>query len=145
MPAGSAIDAIARTVSKAAAEILGQNIIVENKVGADGAIAAIEVMRAPPDGTLVGDQQSDVGSSRFEEGAALRCEQGFHADHRDSGRFTLFLVVNSELAVHNLSELIAHAKANPGKLSYASGNTAGWVAMEQIKSLAGIDMVHVRY
>lgn len=63
----------------------------------------------------------------------------------DIGRFTLFLVVNSELPVKDLRELIAYAKANPGKLSYGSGNTAGFVSMAQIKALAGIDMVHVPY
>src|SRR3546814_215173 len=65
LPAGSATDAVARIVSKAAAEVLGQQFIVENKAGADGAIAALEVMRAPADGytLLLGthSQLSEIG------------------------------------------------------------------------------------
>ncbi len=146
LPAGSATDAIARTVSKAAAEILGQNIIVENKAGADGAIAAIEVMRAQPDGyTLLLGTNSPMSAVPASKKVPPYDVNKDFTPITDIGRFTLFLVVNSELPVRSLQELIAYAKANPGKLSYASGNTAGLVAMEQIKSLAGIDMLHVRY
>jgi tripartite-type tricarboxylate transporter receptor subunit TctC len=146
LPAGSATDAVARTVSKAAAEILGQQIIVDNKAGADGAIAAIDVMRAPPDGytLLLGTNSPLSVVPALKKTPPYDVNKDF-TPITDIGRFTLFLVVNSELPVRSLQDLIAYAKANPGKLSYASGNTAGFVSMAQIKALAGIDMVHVPY
>lgn len=146
LPAGSATDAVARTVSKAASEILGQQIIVDNKAGADGAIAAIDVMRAPPDGytLLLGTNSPLSVVPALKKVPPYDVNKDF-TPITDIGRFTLFLVVNAELPVRNLQELIAYAKANPGKLSYASGNTAGFVSMAQIKSLANIDMVHVPY
>jgi len=61
------------------------------------------------------------------------------------GSFTLMLVVNPSLPIHSVKELVDYAKANPGKLSFASGNTAGIVGGETIKHWAGIDMLHVPY
>ncbi len=61
------------------------------------------------------------------------------------GSFTLMLVVNSQLPIKSVTELIAYAKANPGKLSFASGNSSGIVAGETLKHWAGIDMLHVPY
>ena len=63
----------------------------------------------------------------------------------DVGRYTFFLYVHPEVPAKNFAELIAYAKANPGKLNYATGNTTGIVSFAQINSLAGIDMVHVPY
>jgi tripartite-type tricarboxylate transporter receptor subunit TctC len=146
LPAGSATDSVARVVSKAASEILGQPIVVENKPGADGAIAALEVARAAPDGyTLLLATNSPLSVV-----PALKKNPPYDVNKdftpiTDIGRFTLFLVVNSELPVKNLQELIAYAKKNPGALSYASGNTAGFVAMEQIKSIAGLDIVQLMF
>jgi len=146
LPAGSATDSVARVVSKAASEILGQPIVVENKPGADGAIAALEVARAAPDGyTLLLATNSPLSVV-----PALKKNPPYDVNKdftpiTDIGRFTLFLVVNSELPVKNVQDLIAYAKKNPGTLSYASGNTAGFVAMEQIKAIAGLEIVHVPY
>jgi tripartite-type tricarboxylate transporter receptor subunit TctC len=146
LPAGSATDAVARTVSRAAAEILGQQIIVDNKAGADGAIAALEVMRAPPDGyTLLLGTNSPLSVVPAMKKVPPYDPNTDFTPITDVGRFTLFLVVNSELPVRSLRELISYAKANPGKLSYASGNTAGFVSFAQIRALAGLDMVHVPY
>jgi tripartite-type tricarboxylate transporter receptor subunit TctC len=62
------------------------------------------------------------------------------------GRYTFFLYANAQLPVNNIAELIAYAKANPGKLAYATGNTTGIVATAQILSLAGnLNMLHVPY
>lgn len=146
LPAASATDAVARTLAKAATDILGQQFIVENKAGADGAIAALEVMRAPADGytLLLGTNSPLSVVPAMKKVPPYDVNKDF-TPITDIGRFTLFLVVNNELPVHNLQQLIAYAKEHPGKLSYASGNTAGFVAMAQIKSLADIDMVHVPY
>jgi tripartite-type tricarboxylate transporter receptor subunit TctC len=146
LPIGSATDAIARIISKAASESLGQQIIVDNKAGADGAIAAMEVARAAPDGytLLMGTNSPLSAVPAMKKNPPYDALRDF-TPITDVGRYSLFLVVNSELPVKNLNELIAYAKKNPGALSYASGNTAGFVAMAQIKSLAGLDMVHVPY
>jgi tripartite-type tricarboxylate transporter receptor subunit TctC len=61
------------------------------------------------------------------------------------GSFTLMLVVDPKLPIHSVQELIDYAKANPGKLSFATGNTAGIVAVETIKHTAGVSMLHVPY
>src|SRR6202043_3638266 len=61
------------------------------------------------------------------------------------GSFTLMLVVNPSVPVRTVKELIEYAKANPGKLSFASANTSGIVAGETLKGWAGIDMLHVPY
>ena len=61
------------------------------------------------------------------------------------GSFTLMLVINQGIPVTSIKELIAYAKANPGKLSFASGNTSGIAAGETLKHWAGIDMLHVPY
>lgn len=146
LPAGSATDQVARITAKAASEILGQPIIIDNKAGADGAIAAMEVARAAPDGytLLLGTNSPMSVVPAMKKSPPYDVIKDF-TPITDVGRFTLFLIVNSELPVKNLQELIAYAKKNPGELSYASGNTAGFVAMAQIKALAGLDMVHVPY
>jgi tripartite-type tricarboxylate transporter receptor subunit TctC len=61
------------------------------------------------------------------------------------GSFTMMIAVNAQTPVKSISELIAYAKANPGKLSYASGNTAGIIAGETFKKWAGVDILHVPY
>jgi tripartite-type tricarboxylate transporter receptor subunit TctC len=61
------------------------------------------------------------------------------------GSFTLMLVVNPNLPIHSVKEMVAYAKANPGRLTFATGNTAGIVALETIKYRAGISMLHVPY
>jgi tripartite-type tricarboxylate transporter receptor subunit TctC len=61
------------------------------------------------------------------------------------GSFTLMIVVNPTLPIHSLADVVSYAKANPGKLSFASGNTAGIVALATINRWAGTDIVHVPY
>jgi tripartite-type tricarboxylate transporter receptor subunit TctC len=63
----------------------------------------------------------------------------------DVGRYTFFLYVGADLPIKSFQELVAYAKANPGKLNYATGNTTGIVSFAQMNSLAGIDMTHVPY
>jgi len=63
----------------------------------------------------------------------------------DIGRYTFFLYINAETPINSFKELVAYAKANPGKLNYATGNTTGIVSFAQMNALAGIDMTHVPY
>ena len=145
-PAGSATDTITRILGHSISQAVGQAIVVENKAGADGAIAATEVAKAAPDGyTLLMGTNSPMAAV-----PALKKQPPYDpvADFTpitDIGRYTFFLYVHPSVPGKNLAEFIAHAKANPGKLAYATGNTTGIVSFAQMNALAGIDMLHVPY
>ena len=145
-PAGSATDSMARSLAVAVSTSIGQNILVENKAGADGMIAASEVMRAAPDGyTLLMATNSPMAG-----GPALKKTPPYDpvsdfSPITDIGRYTFFIVAHPSLPANNLSELIQYAKANPGKLNYATGNTTGIVTIAQLSGLTGMQMVHVPY
>ena len=91
-----------------------------------------------------GDQFAAVRRSVPAQGRQLRPVKDFAPVTR-VGSFTLMLVINPNLPIHSVKELVDYAKANPGKLSFASGNTAGIVGGETLAHWAGIDMLHVPY
>ena len=146
-PAGSATDTIARILGNGLSISLGQSVIVENKAGADGALAASEVVKAAADGyTLLVATNSPMAGV-----PALR-KQPPYDSVRDFtpismiGRYTFFLYANAQTPFNTIQELITYAKANPGKLAYATGNTTGIVATAQFASLAGnLNMLQVPY
>ncbi|HEX2566079.1 MAG TPA: tripartite tricarboxylate transporter substrate binding protein [Burkholderiales bacterium] len=145
-PGGSATDTITRILANSVSQSIGQPLVVEDKAGADGAIAAGEVAKAAPDGyTLLMATNSPMAAV-----PALKKQPPYDpvtdfTPITDVGRYTFFLFVNPQVPAKTFGELIAYAKANPGKLNYATGNTTGIVSFAQIDSLAGIDMVHVPY
>lgn len=145
-PAGSATDTISRILAQSVAGAVGQPVVVDTKPGADGAIAAAEVARAPADGyTLLMATNSPMSAV-----PALKKNPPYDpvADFTpitDIGRYTFFLYVNAGLPAKTFQDMIAHAKANPGKLAYATGNTTGIVSFAQMNALAGIEMLHVPY
>jgi tripartite-type tricarboxylate transporter receptor subunit TctC len=144
--AGSATDTVSRLIAQPLGEALGQNVVVEDRPGADGALAATYVARAAPDGyTLLMASNSPLSAAPFlVKNIAYDAIKDFTPIAR-TGSYTLMLVVNPKLPVHSVAELVAYAKANPGKLSYASGNTSGIVGGETFKRWAGLDIVHVPY
>jgi len=144
--AGSATDTITRVIQPSLSEALRQSIVVEDRPGADGAIAATYVARAAPDGyTLLMASNSPLSAAPFlVKNIAYDALKDFTPIAR-TGSYTLMLVVNPKLPIGSVDELVAYAKANPGKLSFASGNTSGIVGGETLKRWAGIDMVHVPY
>jgi tripartite-type tricarboxylate transporter receptor subunit TctC len=144
---GGATDIMARTLAPAFSEELGQPVVVDNRPGAAGSIGASIVAKSPPDGyTLF------LASSSFTSNAVLQKVRSYDpiADFEPitniaSGPF--LLVVRNSLPVHSVRELIAYAKANPGKLNYASsgiGSTAH-LTSELLKRAAGIEMTHIVY
>jgi hypothetical protein len=145
-PAGSATDTVARVLAAAASQPLGQPVVVENKAGADGAIAAAEVAKSAPDGyTLLMATNSPMSAV-----PALKKNPPYDpvADFTpvtDIGRYTFFIVVHPEVPAKSLAELISYARVNPGKLNYATGNTSGIVSTAYFASLAKIELVHVPY
>jgi tripartite-type tricarboxylate transporter receptor subunit TctC len=147
-PAGGPLDATGRTIGQKLTEAWGQSVIVENKPGAGGNIGAEYVAKSAPDGYTV-----VMGAlSTHAVNPSLYPKMPFDAQ-KDFAPITLVavtpnvLVVNPSLPVHSVKELIAYAKANPGKLSFGSGSigSAGHLAGELFKVDAGVDMVHVPY
>lgn len=143
---GTASDVLVRTVGKRLSEKLGQPVVVDNKPGADGVIAAADVAKAAPDGyTLLFASNSPIAAA-----PALRKSLPYDpmvdlTPITMVGYFTFFLYLNADVPARTLQELVAYAKANPGKLSYGSGNTTGSVGVAQIAALTDTQMVHVPY
>ena len=143
---GSASDTICRAIAEPLGAALKQSVIVEDRPGADGALAALYVARAAPDGyTLLMGTNSPLSAAPFlMKSLSYDVMKDFSPVTR-VGSFTLMLVVNPSVPANSVKELIEYAKANPGKLSFASANTSGIVAGETLKHWAGIDMFHVPY
>jgi tripartite-type tricarboxylate transporter receptor subunit TctC len=143
---GSASDTLCRLIADPLGAVLKQPIVVEDRPGADGALSAQYVAHAAPDGyNLLMATNSPLSADPFLlKDVTYDPVKDFAAETR-VGSFTLMLVVNPSLPVHSVKELIDYAKANPGKLSFASGNTAGIVGGKTLAHFAGIDMLHVPY
>ncbi len=143
---GSASDTICRIIADPLGKALGQPVVVEDRPGADGALAALYVHHQPADGyTLLMGTNSPLSADPFlHKDVAYDPVKDFVPVTR-VGSFTLMLVVDPKLPIHSIKELVAYAKANPGKLSFASGNTAGIVAGDTLAKWAGIKMLHVPY
>jgi tripartite-type tricarboxylate transporter receptor subunit TctC len=144
--AGSATDTITRVVGLKLSEVLKQSVVVENRPGANGALAGLYVARSAPDGyTLFMSTNSPHSAAPFlMKNVAYDPIKDFAPITR-MGSYTLMLVVHPSVPVHSVKELIAYAKANPGKLAYASGNTAGVVGGGTFVHAAKLDMLHVPY
>jgi tripartite-type tricarboxylate transporter receptor subunit TctC len=147
-PPGGGVDIIARTISQPLSERLGQPVIVENRPGAGGNIAAEQVAHAPADGyTLLIGAVSSLAIS-----ASVYRHQNYNV-LKDFAPVAVVasvpnvLVVNPSVPAKNVRELIALAKAEPGKLNFGSAGNGTTVhfAGELFKSMAHLDMVHVPY
>ena len=147
-PGGGGADAVPRLTQDAMAAALGQPIIIENRPGAGGTLGAVAVMRAAPDGyTVMNTPMPPVTINVF-------LQKNFPYDPKTAFEpvvlatvAPLVIAVNASLPVHNMAELVAYARANPGKLSYGSAGigTGHHIAGELLKSKTGIDMAHVPY
>jgi tripartite-type tricarboxylate transporter receptor subunit TctC len=145
-PAGSATDTIARILSNSVSQSIGQPLVVENKAGADGAIAAAEVAKSPADGyTLLMATNSPMSAVPAMKRNPPYDPVADFTPITDIGRYTFFIVIHPSVPAKTLSELIDYARANPGKLNYATGNTTGIVSSAFFASQAKITMVHVPY
>jgi tripartite-type tricarboxylate transporter receptor subunit TctC len=143
---GSASDTILRIIADPLGAALKQPIVVEDRPGADGAVAAQYVQHATPDGyTLMLATNSPLSADPFLLRQVSYDPVKDFAPVTRVGSFTQLLVVNPGLPVHSVKELIDFARANPGKLSFASGNTAGVVGGKTFAHWAGLDMLHVPY
>ena len=148
-PAGGTCDLLSRLLAEHLAPIFGQRVIVENRTGAAGMIAADHVAKAPPDGhTVVLATMAMYTVQPVMPGVRMP----FDVDRdltpiANVANVYNILVASPQAPFRSVAELIAYAKQNPGKLSYASaGNgTSQHLAGELFKQLAGVDMLHVPY
>jgi tripartite-type tricarboxylate transporter receptor subunit TctC len=144
---GSASDAVTRYFADRIAERSGQPAIVENRPGADGNLAAEVVMRAAPDAHtfLVTGNNTHAANVHLYKSLAFDPDRDF-APVTTYARVPYVLLAHpSRVAARSLPDFIAYAKANPGKLSYASAAVASRVGVEQLKLSADFDAVNVVY
>jgi tripartite-type tricarboxylate transporter receptor subunit TctC len=147
-PAGGPLDTVARLLGAKVGESVKQPVIVDNKPGAGGNIGADLVAKSPPDGytILMGATATHAVNPTLYKNIPYDAVKDF-APITQVATTPNILVVNPAVPASNVRELIAYAKANPGKLSFASGSigSAGHLAGELFKAMAGVDMVHVPY
>src|SRR5882724_5663304 len=145
--AGGGQDILARLIGQWLSERLGQSFIIENRPGAGANIATEAVVRAPPDGytmLLVGSPNAINATLYDKLNFVFLRDIGPVAS---IGRAPLVMEVHPSVPVKTLPEFIAYAKANPGKINYASAGmgTPQHVSAELLKILTGINIVHVPY
>src|SRR3954462_8743044 len=144
--AGSATDTLARLLGNSVSKSLGQSVIVENISGGSGIPAAQAVVRAAPDGYTIFITSNTTHASN--QSMLKRVPYDAVADFEPItklGTITLALVGHPSVPANSVQELIAYAKANPGKLTFGAGSTSSRVAGELMKIMAGVDMLHVPY
>jgi tripartite-type tricarboxylate transporter receptor subunit TctC len=144
--AGSGTDAITRILAMLLDPEWGQPVLVENRAGANGALAATQVARSAPDGhTLL----MTTNTPHAANPALMR-----HLDYDPigdftavgrAGNYTFWLVVGEGSPIRSLRELLDQARARPGQVTYASGNSTGIVAGATIAQMGGVEMTHVPY
>jgi tripartite-type tricarboxylate transporter receptor subunit TctC len=143
--AGSGTDAVARLTARHLSTALGQPVIVDNKAGANGAIAADAVAKAAPDGYTLFMTTNTTHSANPSLMKKLSYDpvKDFTPVAR-MGNLPFMLVVNPRLPIKSVEELIAYSKAHPG-MTYGSGNSTGIVSGATLAKMAGLDLVHVPY
>ena len=144
--AGSGTDTMARIFAEKLSAAVGQPVTVDNKPGGNGTIAGAFVARAAPDGHTL------MFTSNTSHAAAQALVKNVPYDPVKDfecigliGLVPFVMVAHPAAPFDDLQGLIAYAKANPGKLSFGSGNSTGVVAGETLKRMAGIDTLHVPY
>jgi tripartite-type tricarboxylate transporter receptor subunit TctC len=145
-PTGSATDQIARIVGKEMAETLGQPVVVENKPGAGGAIAAEFVAKSPPDGytLFVGSNTQMAANPSLFKSLPYNPVTDFAPVLRMTTQPSAFLV-RPDFPAKNIAEFVAYAKAAPKKLSGGYGASSAQVAIAQLETLGGFEVIEVPY
>ncbi|MCC6777960.1 MAG: tripartite tricarboxylate transporter substrate binding protein [Hyphomicrobiales bacterium] len=144
---GNAADLITRVIGQSLSERLGQPVVIENRPGAGGTLGTEAVVRSAPDGyTLVSCSSADAVNASIYD----KLNYNFIRDIVPVAAIAggpLVLVVNPSFPAKTVPEFIAYAKANPGKVSYASAGigTVVHVAGELFNAMAGVNLVHVPY
>jgi tripartite-type tricarboxylate transporter receptor subunit TctC len=147
LAAGGATDVLARIVARGLSERLGQQVVVENKVGAGGSVAADSVARSKPDGYTLLFVSSTIAVN---PAVYSKLPMDVNTDLTPIaliGRGPLIMFVNSSFPAQNLREFIAYAKAKPNGLNFGSSGYGGTahLATESFATTAGIKMTHVPF
>jgi tripartite-type tricarboxylate transporter receptor subunit TctC len=145
-PPGGSADPTTRIVGAALQERLGQPIVVENRPGADSAIAAEQVSKMAPDGYTI----MFASNSAMTAAVALKKNPTYDPLKDFTpismvGRATVFFYVHPAVPATTLKDFVAHAKANPGKLVYGTGNPLSILYGQQFMNATGIQWLHVPY
>jgi len=145
-PAGGSTDLVARVLSQALSESMGQPFVVENRTGADGAIAASVVMQSPPDGhtLFIATNTAMLQVPLLQKKPPYDPLTAFTPVSL-VGRYTFLLVVTPSLGVNSFNEFVAYARRNPGKINFSTYSGASQLAYAQIVKNAGVDMLRVPY
>jgi len=146
-PPGGSTDVAARTIAERLSRSFGQQVVVDNRGGGGGAIGTVEAARAAPDGyTLLFVADPVITLHLVVKNVQFDMQRDFSAVTQVTTQ-PIAVAVHASLPVASVKELIAYAKANPGKLSFAHSGTGSGQHMsgELLKKMAGIDMVHVPY
>ena len=144
--AGSGTDTTTRLIGKELGVALGVSTVIDNKAGANGSIAASYVARSAPDGytLFVTTNTTHSANPYLLKTMSYDPVKDFTPIAR-TGDLPFMLVVNPEIPANSVAELIALAKKEPGKYSYASGSSSAIVSGATFARLAGIDLLHVPY
>jgi len=145
-PPGGSTDVAARTVAERLTRAFGQQVVVDNRGGGGGAIGTVEAARAAPDGyTLLFVADPVITLHLVVKSVQFDMQRDFSAVTQVTTQ--PIAVVHASLPVASVKELVAYAKANPGKLSFAHSGTGSGQHMsgELLKKMAGVDIVHVPY
>ena len=141
--AGGVTDAAARITARAMEKSLGRSVVVENKPGAEGAIAAATVKNSPPDGyTLFFATSSSLSTPLVSKAAAFDPIADF-TPISTVGRFPYAMFVHRDVPATSVKEFVAYARANPGKLNYGTVNVGEQLVAAQFVKAAGVDMVGI--
>jgi tripartite-type tricarboxylate transporter receptor subunit TctC len=145
---GGASDTVARAIMDRLQTALGQPIVLENRPGAGGNVGAAAVARAAPDGTtlMIGTDAMMTSNVHLYKSMPFDPVKDF-APITNAGANIIVMAVNAELPVKSVAELVAYAKANPGKVQFGSSGIASphHLAGELLKLKTGIEMIHVPY
>jgi len=144
--AGSATDSVGRILAQELSQRLGQNVLVENRPGANGQLAATFVAKSAPDGytLFMTTNTSHAANPHLYKTLPYDPVRDFEPIAR-VGTLPFMLVVTAGLPVETTAQLIAYAKAHPGTLAYAAANSTSLVGAETINVIAGTDLLRVSY
>jgi len=145
-PAGGSTDLVARVLAQSLTESMGQPFVVENRAGADGAIAGSAVMQSPPDGhTLFLATNTAMMQVPLLQKKPPYDPLTAFTPVSLVGRYTFLLVVTPTLGVNSFNEFVAYARQHPGKINFSTYSGASQLAYAQIVKNAGVDMLRVPY
>lgn len=146
-PPGGTLDTVGRLLAQKLSEQMGQNVIVENRAGANGLIGADAVAKSPPDGyTLLFSASTFTSAPMTMRSPPFNVEKDF-SPIALVAKAPLAVSLSNETAAKNVADLLTYARANPGKLTFAVGSigSAGHLSTELLKRAGGLDYLVIPY